>query len=68
MDSPADRGRMKVVLTGSGFSGGPGADSGPLRLQPFFYSLMHELALHRPATTGGFILVPVLPQRIRYTR
>ena len=28
-----------------------------------FYLLMHELALHHPATRGGFIHVPVLPQQ-----
>ena len=54
---------MAEAVRAAGFSANVSQTAGTFVCNHVFYLLMHELALHYPATRGGFIHVPVLPQQ-----
>ena len=54
---------MAEAVRAAGFMAELSQTAGTFVCNHVFYRLMHELALHHPATRGGFIHVPVLPQQ-----
>ena len=54
---------MAEAVRAAGFPVNVSQTAGTFVCNHVFYLLMHELALHHPATRGGFIHVLVLPQQ-----
>ena len=54
---------MVDAVRAAGIAADTSQTAGTFVCNHVFYRLMHELALHHPATRGGFIHVPVLPQQ-----
>ena len=54
---------MAEAVRAAGFPADVSQSAGTFVCNHVFYLLMHELALHHPATRGGFIHVLVLPQQ-----
>ncbi|MGH8832279.1 MAG: pyroglutamyl-peptidase I [Polaromonas sp.] len=56
--------RMVAALQAKGIAASVSQTAGTFVCNHVFYALAHQLAVSHPATRGGFIHVPVLPQQL----